>query len=54
MSTYVDNVDKVMADLVAGRFRSLRAAAFANSVLKSTLSARIRGRPRRADIDPSS
>jgi hypothetical protein len=50
----VDNVDKAVVDLAAGRYRSLRRAAFVNKAPLSTLSARLNGRPKRANIDLSS
>jgi hypothetical protein len=50
----VDNVDKVVADLAAGRFRLLRRAAFVNKAPLSTLAARLNGRPKRVNIDLSS
>lgn len=54
MSSQADNVDKALADIAAGRFRSVRRAAFANAAPVSTVCARFHGRPKRANIDPSS
>jgi hypothetical protein len=54
MSSNMDNVDKALADIAAGRFRLVCRAAFANAAPMSTVYTRLYRRPKRINSDPSS